>query len=121
MDPVARAGDVTASASQSTNYPTDTLPTATGKWSAGPVSETTVALAGSDGARVVRSASCTFTFTGTNSSSGAPVTVNSPVTLNPSPRVLTIAGHDPLVDGDEQGDTYGNTLKVASTSTWRTD
>ncbi len=120
MDPVARAGDVRATASLATNYPNETAPTATGEWSAGPVSEATVAVAGSDGARVVRAASCTFTFEGSNTQSGALVTVFSTVNLDPLPRVLTVGGFDPLVDGDEEGDDYGNTLRVASSATWRT-
>lgn len=120
MKPVARAGDVRATPGTSPNYPNETAPTAAGTWSAGTVSETTVAKAGSDGARVVHAASCTFTFNGSNTQSGATVTVTSVVTLNPGSQVLQVGGSDPLVDGDEQRDVYGNTLRVSSSATWRT-
>lgn len=121
MNPVARAGDVAATASSATNYPNDASPTATGAWTAGQVSETTVGIAGSDGARVVRQASCVFTFAGSNTQSGAPVSSTSTVTLNPSPRLLKVDGRDPLVAGDEAQDLYGNTLRVTSSASWRTD
>lgn len=122
MKPVARAGDVRATASSATNYPNDTAPTATGAWAAlGSVTETTVTVAGSDGRRVVRTASCTFGFTGTNTQSGAAFTSPpSTVTLNPATRTLKVGGGDPLVDGDEATDTFGNKVSVSSSATWRT-
>lgn len=110
---VARAGDVTATVGQ--------LPysgATSGTWTAGTVATTTATLASSDGAAVVVGASCTFSFNGTNGQS--PVTGTSTVTLSPGPRVLTIGGVAPLVDGDSQQDAYGNTLRVGSTATLRT-
>ncbi|WOP18902.1 hypothetical protein [Raineyella sp. LH-20] len=110
---VAREGDVTATVGQ--------LPysgATSGTWTAGTVASTT-ASASSDGAAVVVGASCTFSFNGTNGQS--PVTGTSTVTLSPGPRVLTIGGVAPLVDGDSQQDAYGNTLRVGSTATLRTE
>jgi hypothetical protein len=122
VKPVARAGDVQALASSATNYPNDASPTATGTWAPlGPVTETTVQVAGSDGRRVVRSASCQFGFTGTNTQSGAAFTSPpSTVTLNPASRKLKVGGGDPLVDGDEARDAFGNQLRVSSSASWRT-
>lgn len=122
MKPVARAGDVRATASSATNYPDNISPTATDSWTVlGVVSETTVSVAESDGSKVVRSASCQFSFTGTNTQSGASFTSpTSTVTLTPATRKLTVGGSAPLVDGDEAKDTFGNKVSVSSTATWRT-
>ncbi|MEV1289100.1 hypothetical protein [Micromonospora sp. NPDC049679] len=122
MKAVARAGDAAATASGRTNYPNDKAPTATGAWAAvGPVAETPVTVAGADGKRVIRSASCTFTFTGTLTSNGNAFTSPpSVVTLSPGTRTLKVGGSDPLVDGDETSDSFGNTVSVTSTASWRT-
>jgi hypothetical protein len=122
MKPVARAGDVSATASSATNYPNDKSPAATGSWAVlGAVSETTVSVAESDGSKVVRSASCQFSFTGTNTQGGASFTSPpSTVTLTPATRKLKVGGSYPLVDGDEATDAFGNKVSVSSTATWRT-
>ena len=122
MSALARAGDVKATASTATNYPDDTAPTATGTWAVlGMVNETDVEVASSDGKRLVRSASCQFQFTGTpKSGSGSFTSPPSEVTLKPSSQRLKVVGSDPLVDGDEAKDTYGNKISVSSSATWRT-
>jgi hypothetical protein len=121
MKPVARAGDVSATVSSAKNYPNDTSPTATGSWAVvSAVSETIVSVAGSDGKKIVRSATCQFSFTGTNTQSGASFTSSSTVTLTPATRKLKVGGSDPLVDGDEATDTFGNKVSVSCTATWRT-
>lgn len=124
MKPVARAGDTGATASSATSYPNDTSPTATGgTWTVvGTVSETTVSVAASDGKKIVCSARCKFSYTGTNTQTGATFTLPSPVTvtLTPATRKLKTGGSYPLVDGDKQTDIYGNELSVSSAATWRT-
>lgn len=122
MKPVARAGDVSPTPSSATNYPDDKSPTATGSWAAaGNVSETPASGATSDGKKIIVSATCDFVFSGTTKVDGAPFTSSPPstVTLSPASRTLKVGG-DPLVDGDEKTDTYGNKLSVSSTATWQT-
>ncbi len=123
MRPVARAGDASATASTAKSYPNDTSPTATGQWkTAGPVSETPVAGAQSDGKKIITSAACSFVFTGNLTSPGNLSFTSPPskVTLTPASRILKAGGSDPLVDGDEAADTFGNKVSVSSTATWQT-
>jgi hypothetical protein len=121
MNPVARSGDVSPTASSATNYPNDTSPTATGSWAAlGKVSETTVSVAESDSKAIVISATCQFSFTGTLKNGTSFTSPPSTVTLNPAMRKLKVGGSYPLVNGDEATDTFNNKLSVSSTATWRT-
>lgn len=111
--PVAHEGDVTATAGKSP-YTGAT----SGTWTAGAVTATNAPLAASDGKKVIVQAECTFTFSGTNGTST--VTGTSKVALAPGSRLLTIDGSMPLVDGDSQQDSYGNTLAAASAATLST-
>lgn len=122
MEPVARKGDVQATPSTATNYPDDAAPTATGAWAPDPggVVEIPLSSASSDGNQLVSSASCTFLFTGTLTSSGSAFTSPpSVVTLDPAPRILRVGGSDPLVNGEEAKDLYDNKISVSSSARWR--
>jgi hypothetical protein len=124
MNPVARAGDVSPTASPAKNYPKDPPPppTATGSWAEvpGSMSETTVSVAASDGKNIVCSASCQFIFSGKDQSNNPFTSPPVTVTLTPSTHKLKVGDNYPLVDKDEVEDTYGNKLSVSSTATWRT-
>jgi hypothetical protein len=122
MKALARVGDVHATVSTAKNYPNDAAPTATGNWAVSPsgVTEKPVPSAACGGSAVVVSATCAFVFTGTNSASGAPFTSPlSIVSLASQQHILRVGSSYPLVDGDENHDEYGNSLKVDSTATWR--
>jgi len=110
---IARSGDVSAQAGSSM-YTGAT----SGSWTAGDLTLTTASLASSGGSKAVIKATCTFSFSGSNGQSA--VTGTSSVTLNPSSRLLTIGGTAPLVDGDSAKDDYGNTIKVSSSTLWKT-
>jgi uncharacterized protein YjdB len=121
MNPVARTGDVSATASSAKNYPNDTAPTATGSWAVlGKVFETPASVAESDARAIVISATCQFSFTGTTTSGASFTSPPSTVTLNPTTRKLKVGGSYPLVNGDEAPDAFGNKLSVSSTATWQT-
>jgi hypothetical protein len=82
-----------------------------GSWTAG-----TITYQGYDpltigGTRVVREASCTFSFSGA-SSSGATITGTETVTLSASATKLQGGSSNLLVDGDSEVGSYGNELLV---------
>jgi hypothetical protein len=110
---VARKADVTASPG-SLFYTGAT----SGAWTAGSVTVTTTDAARSDGAQVAVKASCTFSFAGSNGQTA--VSGTSSVTLSPASRALTVGGTHPLVDGDSEKDSYGNTVEVTSGAALRT-
>jgi hypothetical protein len=122
MKSVARVGDVRPTASTGTKFPKEEGATAEGAWAVvpGTLSEVPVPTAESDDRAVVRSASCTFLFTGTAIPGGQPF-MSSPsvVRLAPTAHVLTVSGSRPLFDGDQAKDEFGNTLTVSSSATWR--
>ena len=120
--PVARVGDVTVTTSAATSYPNDAAATATGSWGAADVVPTPAAGAMSGEEAVLVGASCVFTFTGTTTSTPSTAFTSPPstVTLTPGVRALRLAERSPLVNDDTSSDTFGNTLKVESTATWRT-
>ena len=111
--PVARTGDVSATAG--TGVPTTAD---SGTWTPGKVEETTTDLLSSDGKAVVVAASCTFAFAGTKGNSA--VADSSTVALKPKDRAVTAAGVTPLVDGDSRKDDYGNTVSASSDALLRT-
>jgi hypothetical protein len=120
--PVARVGDVVATVSPATSFPTTGPPTATGSWSAAGVVPVPASGATAGAAKVLVGASCVFTFTGTTTSSPSSPFTSPPstVTLTPRTRVLHRVEGAPLVNGDTASDAFGNKLTVASTATWRT-
>ena len=118
---VARVGDARATPSTSKNYPNDAAPTATGTWAAtAPPVETPLPVPTSGTTALIAQASCTFLFTGKTSANTPFTSPPSPVLLKPGSRVLRIGTAGPLVDGDTAEDTFGNTVSVSSTATWRT-
>lgn len=119
MKAVARKGDVKATASNRTAYPSPEAPTATGgSWAVvGQVERTLAEATGSDGERLVTAATATFTFTGGTLPNGNPFPQQPPSTvmLAATPQqVLTVGGADILVDGNEKTDSFGNKLSVTS-------
>ncbi len=112
-NPVARDGDV------STTVGTTPFTGATsGTWTAGDLTVTTTGRARADGEEIVTAASCTFSFAGTNGQT--PVSGTSVVALQPAARKLRFGTAFPLVDGETTSDTFGNTVRVVSSATWRT-
>ncbi|MDD7933726.1 hypothetical protein [Actinomycetospora straminea] len=90
-----------------TANPETTLSGAPGKWAAGPVTESTCGGLTVGGKPVVWQASCTFTFT--NSNTGATVLVV--VDLAASTAAVRVGRQDVLVHGDSVA-KQGNRLKV---------
>jgi len=111
--PVACRGDVSASAGTTPSTKADS-----GTWTPGSVTLTTFDDVEVGGAPVVVEAECTFSFSGTKGNSG--VTDSSTVTLSASDHPLLGAQDSVLVHGDEESDSYGNTVKVSSTRDLRT-
>ncbi len=111
VKPLARAGDVSATAGTVFYTGADS-----GSWAAGPVTETPAAGFTSDGSSVVTQASCVFTFTGKAGTTPKPG--SSTVTLSAGDRALTVGGAAPLVDGDSTSDAFGNTVRVSSSAVW---
>ncbi|MEW2121951.1 hypothetical protein AB0945_43970 [Streptomyces sp. NPDC005474] len=111
---VARTGDVSTKAGTTLPAGTDS-----GAWTPGAVTVTTTDLLTSDGRKVVVEATCDFSFTG--KSGNTAVTNSSTVKLKPGSRSLNAGGIAPLVDGDSNQDSYGNTVSVSSDALLQTD
>jgi hypothetical protein len=107
--PVAVQGEIKATPGTTPFAPADT-----GSWTAGPVVEVTHAKLGVKGKLVVLEASCTFSFSGAVSSTGAPVAGVEVVMLKPTTTILLKSGTFVLLDGDKKQGTYGNTLEAAA-------
>jgi hypothetical protein len=110
---VATAADVSATAG--------TVPVtgSTGTWTAGAIQVTTCD-AVRTGGQIIREASCTFSYSGTTTSTpSSPVTATEDVKLTAATTVLT-CGQPVLVDGDKKVGAHGNQLKVASGRPLRT-
>jgi len=118
--PVAVQGDVSATAGTSPYTGADS-----GTWTAGTVSETSYANLKSGGKEVVWKAECTFSFSGTNSSSGATVTGSEKVTLTATTKLLKKGEHSVLVDGDSKSGggtppSFDNKLSVSAAGPLKT-
>lgn len=112
-DRVAVKGEVTAEASTSP-APTG-MSNVAGTWSAGEVSETSYPQLKVGGTEVIHQASCTFTWTGNNTETGAEAPdVTSEVTLVATTRILQGRGSFVLVDGNVGDDLHGNKLSVSA-------
>jgi hypothetical protein len=108
--PVAVQGEIKATAGTTPFPPADT-----GSWTPGPVVEVTHQKLGVKGKLAVLEASCIFTFSGSVSSTGAPVVGVEVVQLKPpAPTILLKSGTFVLLDGDKMQGTYGNTLEAAA-------
>lgn len=105
---VAVDGDVKATAGSG-------LPPAaqSGTWTAATVSHETYGKLKVGGTKVAWKASCTFSFTGANSS-GATVSDSETVTLTATTKLLQGGGTFVLVHGDSASGTYGNKLEVSA-------
>ena len=120
MPAVAKAGDVQATRGPPTSPPS---PSMSGSWTAGTIVESTYPGLTIGSAPVVYGATCRFEFSGTDNSSGTPVTIPPPlpssvVSLPPAgapPTTLQRGASNVLRQGDTNSDTYGNTLSVAAT------
>ncbi|WP_185234467.1 hypothetical protein [Teredinibacter franksiae] len=104
-------GDVLATPGTSPYPPADN-----GAWAPGKVSETSCATVASGGKKGLLKATCTFNFTGTQTTPNGPVPVSGSetVTLEAKASTLTSAGKVLLLDGEEQAGNYGNKLKVVA-------
>ena len=105
--PVACASDISATVG--------TLPftgATSGAWTAGDIDVTTGDTLVVGGNAVAVSATCTFSFSGTNGN--APVAGSSAVSLPAGPSTLLVGGAPPLLSGDTASDAFGNTLVVSS-------
>ena len=114
--PVAVEGTVVASSAGASLPP----PATAGTWTNPGVSETKVDHLKAGGKKVVRQATCTFSFSGTDSSSN-PVTASATATLTPGPTTLEGGGSPLLRNGDTVADSgqaptpsFNNTLTVVS-------
>lgn len=103
--PVAVQGEIKATPSSTLLPPADT-----GKWTAGPLVEVIHSTLTVKGKPVVLAASCKFIFSGSVSSTGAPVVGMDDVQLVATTKVLRKGSTFVLVDGDKQMGTYGNEL-----------
>lgn len=117
VKPVAVSGDGVASASTAT-APSN-QPAWKGAWSAGTPVETLHRQLSVGGVRVLHELSCTFTFTGvdTSVSPTPPPTppTTSTVVLRAGTTVLRESGRFVLLDGDRQSDSHGNEVAVSAT------
>jgi hypothetical protein len=114
--PVAVQGEIKATPGSTPFAPADT-----GSWTAGPVVEVTHPKLQVKGKPVVLEASCVFTFSGSISSTGAPVAGVEVVMLRPTTKVLLKSSTFVLVDGDKQKGVYGNELATAPAGHLSTD
>lgn len=115
-------GDVSATASSATAP--STQPAWQGAWRAGNVTETAYAKLTVNGAKIIHEASCTFSFSGVDTSvSPTPpsVSMDSPVTLTATTKVLQKGAAFVLVDGDSASDAHGNQLRVSASGHLTTD
>lgn len=113
-DAVAVEGETSATASSGTKPVGPSYATWEGAWTAGPVSETSYPKLKVAGKKVIHQAECTFSFAGTDSSSGVPVSITSDVTLTAQPTVLQKGSSNVLHDSDSASDVHGNKLEVAA-------
>lgn len=91
-----------------------------GKWTAGTISYGTDAKLRVGGAKVIHTASCTFSFAGANAS-GTAVAGTEAVELKAKTTLLQKGGPKVIVDGDSaSGSTYGNKLQAASSKKLKT-
>lgn len=116
--PVAVADDLVATASSSTE---NGAKNASGTWSAGAVGTDSYARLTLEGAVVVHRASCTFTFSGSDKSSGASVTETEEVTLTAATTQLQKGLQGVLRDGDGVTSANGNRLEVQAAGSLRSD
>lgn len=84
-----------------------------GKWIAATVSYKTYTCLTVNGTAVIHEASCDFSFTGTDGTNT--VKGQSSVTLSATPTKLQGSSTKVLRDGDQNLDSFGNTLKVVAT------
>ncbi|MEO0375336.1 MAG: hypothetical protein AAF329_12075 [Cyanobacteria bacterium P01_A01_bin.17] len=93
-------------------------PADSGAWTAGPVTETPDPKLTAGKKQVIYQATCTFSFSGANSASGATVTGTEVVTLSAKPTKLQGKTTKVLVDSDSAtGVLYANQLKVVASQT----
>lgn len=104
--PVAVDGDVIATPGTTPFAPADS-----GAWAPGPVITTPCPKLSAGGKKVIKKATCTFTFTGVQSASGAPVSGTEMVELPAAKTKLTMGG-TVLLSGDKKQGSYGNKLEV---------
>lgn len=116
--PVAVEGDTVATAS-SVPAPS-TQPGWSGKWTAGAVSETSYPKLTVEGVKVIHEARCTFSFSGKETASSAPVSMTSNVTLRAGATILQKGNSKVLVDGDNASDSHGNRLEIKATGALKT-
>lgn len=115
--PVAVQGEIKATPGSTPFAPADT-----GSWTAGPVVEVTHPKLQVKGKPVVLEASCIFTFSGSVSSTGAPVIGAETVTLLPAgTKVRSESSKSVLVDGDKLKGQFGNELATAPAGHLSTD
>jgi hypothetical protein len=112
---VAVDGEVSASPGTSPG-----VPNSTGTWTAGNVSYQTYSELTVGGKQVTYEASCTFSYSGADNSSGATVTASSSVTLSAKSTVVQNGANKALVDGDSETDAYGNKLSVSAAGVLQT-
>jgi len=96
---------------------TSPYPTAdSGVWAPDKVAETPCTTVASGSKKGLLKATCTFSFTGTQSTSNGTVTItgSESVTLEAKASTLTSKGEVLLLDGEEQAGSYGNKLKVVA-------
>lgn len=113
---VAVDGDANASAG-SKNF----VDTATGSWTAGPVTVSAYDQLSAGGTKVIYKAECSFTYQGSDNSSGATVPGESSVTLEASGTTLQGGDTFVLVDGDSAEDEFGNKIEVSASSPLQAD
>lgn len=106
--PVARDGDVTATAGTSPYSGADS-----GTWTAEPVSYTTRSKVKA-GAAAISKAECTFSFSG--KSGNSQVSGTEKVELTAGSTKLKTGGGGVLVSGDSKTGTYGNKLEASSSA-----
>src|SRR5215831_3080182 len=85
-----------------------------GTWTASAITVTPHQVLQVDGAAAITQASCTFSFSGANSS-GSPVAGQATVTLMAGATTLRVGPDTVLVDGDQATSVFGNGLRVVST------
>lgn len=112
---VAVKGEVTATPGTNQNY----KEAASGKWTADTVSYETYAKLKVNGESVIYEASCTFSFSGSDSSNKA-VTGSEKVKLSAGTTKLQKGANKVLKQGDQVSDINGNKLEVNTSSKLRT-
>jgi hypothetical protein len=120
----ATKNDVKTDLSNVPLSPADT-PAGNKGWTAGTISVKSYAQLKIDGVEAIYEASCTFSFSGSNSkNNGAAVTGSDPVTLSAAALGKThLQGQENQVlrDGDSITSPDGNTLKIVSSERLRSE